>query len=212
MSFIKRLKFVKKQLENDDIYTFYFRRPKNLIHKAGQHGLFLIAGLYRPHPFTISSSPDEEFITISTHTSTGSRYKKKLMSMRDGDAVFLVGPVLGFTFSGTRNSYVFLTQGIGITPFRSMLASAHSKSLPIKTTLIHVDGGEHSFRELTRRYATKAFYPTNSDEFRELVSQESPGQLFYISGSPRFVRATRGLLRQRGVEQDNVKTDSFFGY
>lgn len=212
MGFISKLKFIKKQRENDDVYTFYFTRPKGLSHKAGQHGLFLLPGLYRPHPFTISSSPEEEYVTISTHVNTGSRYKQKLMNMEEGSSILLLGPILNFTFRAGVSNYVFLAQGIGITPFRSMLVSARGKSLPITTTLIHVDSKEHSFQQLTKEYSTTAFYPTSSDEFRTLVVAQDVAQHFYLSGSPRFVRTTRKLLLQRGVKSRSIRTDSFLGY
>ncbi|MGH7218376.1 MAG: FAD-dependent oxidoreductase [Candidatus Microsaccharimonas sp.] len=212
MSSMNKLRFIKKQLENDDIYTFYFTRPEGLSHKAGQHGLFILPGFYRPHPFTISSSPGEEYVTISTHVDTGSRYKRKLMNLKDGDSILLLGPILNFTFRDDVRSYVFLAQGIGVTPFRSMLVHAHNEALPITTTLIHVDGKGHSFQQLTKECATKAFYPASPDVFRELVALQDASQQFYLSGSPRFVSATRKLLLQQGVKPRNISADSFLGY
>ncbi len=212
MSFISVITFVKKQLENDDVYTFFFSTNKKLDHKAGQHGIFLLPGLYRPHPFTLSSSPDEEYVTFSTHTSSGSRFKQKILKMQPGDKMTLVGPILNFTFTKGLSDYVFLAQGIGITPFRSMLVTAHMKKLPIKTTLIHVDSCKHTFSKLTKKYATKSYFPTNPDEFRELVKQQDINKIFYLSGSPRFVSATKKLLLETGVASGNIKTDSFLGY
>lgn len=212
MSLINNLTFVKKQHENDDIYTFYFNTPKGLKHKAGQHGLFVLPGWYRPHPFTISSSPDEELVTISTHIGTGSRFKKKLMSMESGDSILFIGPILNFTLRDHADTHVFLAQGIGITPFRSMLFHAYAASLPIITTLIHVDSKGHTFRDLTQEYATHAYYPTNPAEFQAKVKEQDINQVFYLSGSPRFVRATRKFLVERGVKRRNIRTDSFLGY
>lgn len=212
MSIIIRLTFVKKQPETDDIFTFYFSTPHTVKHIAGQHGLFVLPGLYRPHPFTLSSAPEEEYVTFSTHTGTGSRYKQRLMQLQTGDSMYMVGPLLKFTLAPTVSSYVFLAQGIGITPFRSMLVHAHTRKLPITTTLIHVDNKGHTFKDLTERYATHAYYPTTPDTFRALVHTQDAAQTFYLSGSPGFVRATKKLLRDRGVEKHHIRTDSFLGY
>ena len=212
MNFITTLTYTRKQHENDDIYTFYFSTAKKINHRAGQHGVFLLPGFYRPHPFSLSSSPDEPEISFSTHTSTGSRYKQKLMNMNPGDKIYMIGPVLNFTFIDGKKDYVLLAQGIGITPFRSMLTYAHSKQLPVKTTLIHVDSVHHTFRDITERYATNAHYPTTSDQFRTVALEQPKNQLFYISGSPKFVMATKQLLTDSGVESNNIKTDSFLGY
>ena len=212
MSLINKLKFIKKKLEGDDVYTFYFTRPKGLKHRAGQHGIFILPGLYRPHPFTLSSSPDEKYVTITTHVNIGSRYKQKLMSMRRGDSILLFGPLFNFTFIEGVTEYVFLAQGIGITPFRSMLMYAHTKSLHVTTTLIHVDSKPHSFQKLTEQYATNASYPTNPEEFRAAVGSQKSSQHFYLSGSPRFVTSTKKLLLQQGVKPRSIHTDSFLGY
>jgi len=212
MSFISILTFVDKQLETDDIYTFHFSIKSKLNHKAGQHGLFVLPRFYRPHPFTLSSSPDEKYVSFSTHTATGSKYKNKLLKMEPGEKMFLFGPVLNFTFAKDQTKHVFLAQGIGITPFRSMLAYAKAHQLPVTTTLIHVDGKGHAFKELTSQSATTSFYPTNPDEFRELVGQQDINQTFYLSGNPKFVSATKDLLTEIGVQTTSIKTDSFLGY
>ena len=212
MSLLSLLTFVDKQHENDDIYTFRFSVKHKLDHKAGQHGIFMLPGLYRPHPFTLSSSPDEKYVTFSTHTATGSKFKQRILNLKPGAKMFLLGPILNFTFIEGASKYVFLAQGIGVTPFRSMLAYAHANQLPITTTLIHVDGKGHTFEKLTQQYATLANYPTNPDEFKKIVQDQDVDQPFYLSGSPRFVSATKLLLNECGVQPKNIRTDSFFGY
>lgn len=206
------LSFTKKKHETGDIYTFYFTPKKPLRHIAGQHGLFILPGLYRPHPFTLSSAPNEDYVTFSTHIDTGSRYKKRLMELKRGDKVQFVGPILRFTLQPDQSKYVFLAQGIGITPFRSMLVAAHDEKLPIETTLIHVDKSEHAFKSLTRKLATHAHYPKSSQEFNFYVNDLSTDSLFYLSGSPRFVRQTRQTLLEMGVPAQHIKADSFLGY
>lgn len=212
MTFVTVLSFVERNLEADDVYTFSFRTHKKPNHKAGQHGIFLLPGLHRPHPFSLTSAPHEEFITFTTHADTGSPFKRKLMKMQPGAAMYMIGPIMNFTFVESAPKHVFLAQGIGITPFRSMLVHAHHVRLPIETTLIHVDNKPHTFKEVTAQLATRAFYPSSSEEFRELTRRQDVSQVFYLSGSPRFVRATIKLLRDMGVNSKSIKTDSFLGY
>jgi glycine betaine catabolism B len=212
MKMITIFRFVKKEQVSDDVYTFSFALSKRLRFKAGQHGLFVLPGLYRPHPFSLSSSPDEEYISFSTHTATGSAFKRRLMSLKPGNKMIFLGPVMNFTFSDTASSHVLLAQGIGITPFRSMLLFAHNRQLPITTTLIHVDSKDHAFRSLTERCATSAYYPVNTDDFQQLTKQQDANQTFYLSGSPRFISATKLLLKDMGVHPKAIKTDSFWGY
>ena len=206
------LSFTTKKHETDDIYTFYFTPKHPVAYKAGQHGLFILPGLYRPHPFTLSSAPGEDYITFTTHVETGSRYKNRLMNLKRGDKVSLVGPILNFTFQPNETDYVFLAQGIGITPFRSMLVHANAEKLDITTTLIHVDKSEHSFKSLTRKLATKANFPKSAQEFKYHLNDLTTESLFYISGSPKFNRETRKYLHEMGVPAKRIKTDSFLGY
>jgi ferredoxin-NADP reductase len=212
MGFITKLTFAEKVHEDNDIYTFSFTANRPIQHKAGQHGLFVLPGLYRPHPLSLSSSPDEPYISFTTHTATGSAFKNKLLALKPGDPMIFLGPVLNFTFTDTATKYVFLAQGIGVTPFRSMLKYAFTIQLPITTTLIHVDSTQHSFEKLTKQYASTALYPTSADEFKTLLMQQDVTSLFYISGSPRFVSSTKHALRDMGVANKAIKTDSFLGY
>ena len=206
------LSFTEKIHEGADVYTFRFKKPTGFKHKAGQHALFVLPGFYRPHPFTISSAPDEDFVSFTTHAREGSAFKRRIMEFVAGNKVFLLGPLLNFTFHKTYDEYVFLAQGIGITPFRSMLVHANAANMPVKTTLIHVDGAGHTFKALTSEYATEALYPTNPEEFRDVVLKQDSAKAFYLSGSPRFVKATKALLKEHGVARKNIRTDSFLGY
>jgi len=206
------LQFLDKFHEGATVYTFKFKKPENLRHKAGQHSLFVLPGFYRPHPFTISSAPDEPYLTFSTKIREGSRFKQQLMRLTKNDKVIMFGPILNFTLETPQTDRVFLAQGIGVTPFRSMLVHINKHKLPTKTSLIHVDAESHPFKEITQKHSDSAHYPTTSDEFRAVLAEQDTRQLFYISGSPRFVKETKVQLRQLGVPKKNIKTDSFLGY
>jgi ferredoxin-NADP reductase len=210
MSLVTKLHFFKKQNEKTDVYTFYFKPSNGMKFKAGQHGLFILPGLYRPYPFSISSSPDEDYVTISTHVGSNSRYKNRLMQLEEGDTMLFVGPLFNFTFREDVKEYVFLAQGVGITPFRSMLTYANSRALPINTTLIHVESSEHLFKPLTNAAATTAIYPTSPEEFKAAVLMQDVSKAFYISGSPKFISATKKLLSEHGVLKRDIKTDPFY--
>lgn len=212
MRFFQTLTFVSKQQENDDVYTFYFSYRGSLGYAAGQHGGFILPGLYRPHAFSLASSPQEKLVAIGTHVATGSRYKNTLMRLQPGDRIVMFGPIMRFYMRKGHSGYVFLAQGIGITPFRSMLADAHDTQAPVTTTLIHVDAHQHTYRHETEQWATHAYYPTNPDEFRTLVKQQSIDQLFYLSGSPKFISATKKFLKTFGVHRRQIKADTYWGY
>lgn len=208
-----KLTFVKKNHEHGDIYTFYFSPSRPLRHIAGQHGLFVLPRLGGLHIFSLSSAPEEEYVTLSTHVRKESRYKQRLDGLQPGDHLTVWGPVLDFIFQDEPAEYVFLAQGIGITPFRSLLVHANAVKLPVTTTLIHVEADEHTFHALTSQLATKSFYPTTPEAFTQTIKDTlNPQAAYYLSGSPRFVGATKQTLRSLGLKRSQIRTDSFLGY
>lgn len=197
------------------MYTFFFSPSKPLKHIAGQHGLFILPRLRGVHIFSLSSAPEEECVTISTHVREESKYKQYLDSLKEGDKIYLNGPVLNFTLRKDVNNYVLLAQGIGITPFRSMLVHASSQNLRVKTTLVHVDNANHIFHELTEKLASEAHYPADSEEFNQNIKdmvKRNKEAAYYISGSPHFVKVTKETLAGLGIGKSRMKSDNFLGY
>ncbi len=208
---MQRIKFVKKQHEIGDVYTFFFEKPAGFSYKAGQHGIFILPGLFRPHPFSFSSSPDETYLAFSTHLRLSSRFKRRLGGLNEGGRVYMIGPLMDFILKPGRK-HVFLAQGIGITPFRSMVLAAKSHYPELSASLIHVSSTPHLFREITESSLTFSAYPSSSGEFHELLSATPTSAVFYISGSPSFITSVRQELINRGVEKSDIKADSFLGY
>lgn len=208
-----KLTFIKKQHEGGDIFTFFFTPGRPLKHIAGQHGVFFLPGFRGVHIFSLSSAPDEQYVTFSTHIRKGSKYKQHLDAMQPGDTMRMLGPVLDFTLKEDTSEYIFLAQGIGVTPFRSMLVHARIANLPITTTLIHVESVTHTFQGETRTLATYAHYPSNPDEFTQKVKETiDTNALYYLSGAPKFVKATKQTLKSLGVDTSHVRSDTFLGY
>lgn len=208
-----QIKFVKKEQENGDVYSFYFSSKQPLSHIAGQHALFIFPGLKGVHIFSLASAPEEDLIRISTHVREGSAYKQRLMQLNSGDTMTLVGPVLDFVYPDDAHNVVFLAQGIGITPFRSLLVHAKSADLSVITTLIHVDSSNHLFQSETKELARRAFYPNDAAEFTDIVKRSiDHDAIYYLSGSPRFVKATKQTLASLGVSKATMKSDNFIGY
>ena len=86
--------------------------------------------------FTLASSPTEEFILISTRIRD-SPYKKKLDSLQIGTTVKVRGPQGKFTLHEDHSKpAIFLSGGIGVTPFRSMIKYATDKNLPIRIIML----------------------------------------------------------------------------
>lgn len=209
------LEFVSKTLEKDDVYTFLFKPRKPIKHTAGQHSLFVFPKQLNARPFSLASSPDEAYVKVGTHVGSGSKFKKKLMSLQPGETIEMYGPYFSFVTPSDDKPMIMLAQGIGITPFRSLLLwlAAHEPSR--LTQLIHVEAEPHTYRAETEKAATSAHYVDNPKEFSKTMlkaAAQFPDGWFYVSGSPRFVRSISEQLKTAGVSGSKIKKDGFLGY
>jgi ferredoxin-NADP reductase len=196
-----------------DVTSFSFSHKRRFEFRAGQHGLLFIPKVGMK-PFSIASSPAEETIMIGTRLSSGSKFKLALAALNPGDKVWFLAPLMNFTTVGTERELVFLAQGVGITPIRSILLDIADRGVDKKTTIIHV-GHDHAFRAETEWLADSAIYPSTSESFRTAVlaaAEACSSASFMISGAPAFVKSTTTLLRDRAVATGQIKADTMLGY
>jgi len=134
LRFSKKQKLQQQQRESDD------KQSSFLDYTAGQYAFFDIGGVHNDSKgpirhFTISSSPTEDFIMITTRIRD-SPYKKRLSSLEEDTIVKVRGPQGKFVLHEDYSKpAVFLSGGIGVTPFRSMIKYATDKQLPIKIVM-----------------------------------------------------------------------------
>jgi glycine betaine catabolism B len=144
----------KNKVEDTDVMSFKFNNRNDqeqdkipLDYISGQFAFFDIGGVYNDpkgpiRHFTISSSPTENFIMLSTRIRD-SPYKKRLSTLEIGTAVKVRGPEGQFILhKDYSKSAIFLSGGIGVTPFRSMIKYATDKQLPLK--MIMFDSNRNS--------------------------------------------------------------------
>lgn len=125
-----------------DIMSFRFSRSDNRIHlgyRAGQYSIVDLGTREDPkgpiRSFTIASSPTEkDSILISTRIRD-TPFKQRLSRLDVGSVVKITAPSGDFTFDSQAKSVVFLSGGIGVTPFRSMIKYSTDKQLPVKITM-----------------------------------------------------------------------------
>ena len=213
MLHIANLQFVSMEIDDQGTAALHFRPRRPLGYRAGQHGLWFVprGGV---KPFTVASAPEEEFVTLGTSLSSQSRFKRALAALTVGATVRLIGPLANFSLERTASSVVMLAQGMGVTPFRSMLRHTKMSGVDKRTTLIQV-GIQHPFRCDTEADATEAHYPTSRETFAqqlEAVTSQQPDATFMISGTPAFVRSTAARLKAMSVKSSQIRRDAFYGW
>jgi len=128
-----KLKLIKRIKEASDCYSFIFEKPANFHFKAGQFLIYTIQN--KTHDdrgeeryFTISSAPFENELRLTTRFSREtSSFKKDLVSLKLHEEIEVKGPEGHFAFDSNFQNHLFVSGGIGVTPYRSVLLDLENK-------------------------------------------------------------------------------------
>ena len=206
----KKIKFLSKQNEYDDVYTFFFDK-KDVAYEAGQYAHLLIEGETREvRELSFASAPSEDNLMLTMHVGSNTEFKNKMSKLSDGDEVslFKIKGKLEFP-QVNEKSYVFLSGGVGITPFRSILKENKEKDLRID--LVQVQRGDFLFKNelesLVNNYYSIS--PENFDDEITNIIEKNRSSLFYICGSKRFVDGISNLMEKNMIDKDRIQIESF---
>ena len=223
------LTLIKKRKEAGNVKSFIFKPENSLIWTAGQ---YLIYSLEHKNPdlrgkmrfFTISAAPFEKYPSITTRIdkTKGSSFKKALDSLKPGDTINAKGPDGDFVVKNGNKQYVFIAGGIGITPFRSIIAAMNHKQLAMNITLLYSNKNKDipfksELEKITMTHPElKIHYFINPYRIdKNAVKKFVPDfkkPLYYISGPDPMVEKTEKLLLELGIKKENINLDYFSGY
>jgi glycine betaine catabolism B len=229
-----------------DIMTFKFTRGE-IRYTAGQYAFFKLDGVSGDakgpiRHFSITSSPTEQdYILISTRIRD-TPYKQKLASLKEGTKILVWDPQGEFVLHDDHSKpAVFLSGGIGVTPFRSMIKFATDKQLPVKIIMFDSNRNEQNIlykdefdRSANQNENLKVIYTVTEEEQeattnanwsgergridksmleRHLSKDEIGNAIFYICGPPGMLKAMQELLQQElQIPKDRLKVEAFTGY
>ncbi len=215
--------------------TFLFKHDRPIRYTAGQ---FIELSL--PHDnsdkrgikrwFTLSSSPTEETVAITTKYTpgTGSSFKESLFALKPGDSVMMSEPMGDFVLPIDKSvPLVFIAGGIGITPMRSMikwlLDSEQHRTIHLIYAANRVE--EVAFRDLFHDFGvpTDIFLSDPPKNWQEKIGRldaekileiapDVDGKLYYISGPEPMVEQLTKALADHGVDKRRVVGDYFPNY
>lgn len=167
--------------ETYDTWSLYFSGKKH-DYRPGQ---FLIVRLLRngklseSHPFTISSSPTMEEVSISVK-SVGD-FTTTIRDTKTSDLAYLDKPYGVFSFlNHDAKNLVFIAGGIGITPFISMLRYIYDKKLERNVTIIW---GNKTAKDIAFK-----------DELEKITSEMPSLKIIHIMSSQDDWQGEKGYL------------------
>jgi ferredoxin-NADP reductase len=228
--------------------AFQFEKPAGWTFKAGQ---FVDVKLLNPpetdaegdaRALSIASAPHEPMIMVATRMRD-TAFKRVLQSMPLNTEVKIEGPFGNLTLhNNAARPAVLLAGGIGITPFRSMVANAAKEKLAHKIFLFYSNRRPEDAAFLEELQAFEQQNPnfklvatmTEIEKSnrpwkgevgkidapmleRHLKPAGSPEQhsaepIYYIAGPPQMGYALQSMLTNSSVNSDDIRMEEFIGY
>ncbi|HSX53315.1 MAG TPA: FAD-dependent oxidoreductase [Patescibacteria group bacterium] len=221
--------------ENSHIRTFWFKPAQNISYTAGQ-----FIELYIPHDhpdergikhwFTLSSSPTDKLISITTKFAEqkSSTFKKHLFAFRPGKKLQIVEPMGDFVLPKDKSiPLLFIAGGIGLTPFHSMVKwlSDTGEKRQIQVLLAANKPEDFVFVDLFKDYGAEVIQivaepdgswtgetgKLSAEKILELTGEPGSKRI-YVSGPEPMVEALEEDLQKHGVKKSQLIFDYFPGY
>jgi len=235
------IKLKRREEVAEGTMSFFFDKPAGFQFKAGQ---FVRFSLIDPpetdaegnqRTFSIASAPHEEDLMIATRMRD-TAFKRVIKFMPIGSEIQMRGPYGRMTLheDPTRPA-VFLTGGIGITPFRSIALDAARTGLTHRLSLFYSNRRPEDaafLEELAQLEATNPnyrFIPTmtspatskqtwsgetgyiNADMLARFID-DLKAPVYYVAGPQGLVNAMRKTLAEAGVSEEEIRAEEFAGY
>ena len=235
------ISLTSKEMITEGTMLFRFTKPAGFAHQAGQT---LDIALIDPkdtdsegnmRTFSIVSSPQETDIAIATRMRD-TAFKRTLRDMTPGTEVSADGPFGSFLLhENAKRPAVFLSGGIGITPFRAMIRDATERALPHTLILFYSNRRPEDAAFLEELQALQKHNPhftlvaTMTDMEKSsrawegergyidqaMLKKYIPADsqpIYYLAGPQTMVSAMRVVLRESGVSNDDIRFEEFSGY
>lgn len=218
-----RLEFVEDVAGH--IKTLWFRPEQPVRYVAGQ-----FTELYLPHDnaddrgarrwFTLSSSPTEELLAVTTRVDphSSSSFKQQLSSLKPGAKLHLADPMGDFVLpKNPAIPILFVAAGLGITPVRSMIKWLQDTDEQRDVSLLFASPpDELAFGELFSTYKLD-FRPITKNHRQQLTAESIQSlagneAFIYMSGPEELVELLYKQLKRLGVDPGRLVADYFPGY
>ncbi len=185
--------------------------------------------------FSIASAPHETTLMVATRLRD-TAFKHVIAALPLDSQLKIEGPFGNLTMhNNAARPAALIAGGIGITPFRSMVLRAAREKLahriflfysnrrpedaPFLAELQSLEKENRNYRFIgTMTEMTKSARPWNGEKgliSAEMLSRhlkDATSPIFYIAGPSAMVAGLQGVLRQMGVDEDDVRTEEFAGY
>lgn len=221
--------------------AFHFEKPRGFAFKPGQAiDVVLIDppgadAQSARHTFSLVSAPFQDELVVATRMRD-SAFKCALKSLPIGSLARLEGPFGSLTLHNDRaRPAVFVAGGIGITPFMSILRQAAKDQLAQRLLLLYSNRRPEDaaflaelqqLEQQTKNFRLVATMTAMSKSRRQWqgetgmidedlvkrVGGDASAAIYYLAGPPGMVGAMRQTLNHAGIDDDDIRSEEFYGY
>jgi ferredoxin-NADP reductase len=223
-----RLKFIGRQKQIENVYTFRFEPDRKVSWQPGQYLHYEL-----PHPdaddrgverwFTISAPPYEKNIALTTRfdTERSSTFKRALRQLEPGTQINAGEPRGDFLLELDASRHVLIAGGIGVTPYHSMILQLDHDNKLLNIDLLYANRDKNFVfdREFQKIAAKHPEFKIHKFVGNERISEsdlktylQDEQIVFYVSGPRPMVEVYQHLLEGLEVSPERIKTDYFPGY
>ena len=221
--------------------AFHFEKPEGFTFKPGQAIDVILAdpslsdAASARHTFSLVSAPFQDELIVATRMRD-SAFKRALKLLPIGAAAQLDGPFGSLILHNNRaRPAVLIAGGIGITPFMSIVQQAAHDHLAQDLVLLYsnrrpedaaflaelqqLEHQNNRFRLIaTMTQMQKSARAWEGEtrlidaEFVTTISRELSSPIYYVAGPPAMIEGVRQTLNRAGVDDDDIRSEDFFGY
>lgn len=174
--------------------------------------------------FSICSTPGKKYVEI-TFKVTG-KFSQLLDKKKVGDAIKVRGPYGTFTLDNSEKPIAFVTGGVGITPFISMLRHLKEANSKREVTLIYSARTPNDFvyieelKKICRQNNVKCTFTVTRAKWEGINGRitkntiiDSVGNIedtvFYICGNAMMVSEISRILLEMSVEKNRIRFETW---
>lgn len=224
--FLNKFTVVKVVPENEDVNSIYIAGDnlQNFPVKPGQFMIFRFLDserFWQAHPFSLSWVVKDNLIRISVKNS--GNFTSQIQSVKPGTRVLVDGPLGIFTSrNASKNKFLFVAGGIGITPIRAMMEELSNKNRDMVLFYSNKTSRDIVFGEELSKFGAKIYHFLTEEKksgehisgridqshIKDLVPDVSEREI-YVCGPKEFMTAVTLFLVQLKVPKEQIHFEKF---
>ncbi|WP_047984339.1 ferredoxin reductase domain-containing protein [Ornithinibacillus californiensis] len=209
--------------ETPEVQTYLLDLPEDFTWEEGSHTHFALEGFNageKPNRslirhMSISTLPHENTIGITTRIREQcSEFKDALRKLKVGDKVALFKTHSNVPLRREDKNVYLLSSGVGLATFRPLVLDYFERADHVKQIhSLNIDSSKdflftNTFKSVADKKFTSLFVDNREDYYEEVKALAADKEgLFYIVGSDEFLLQNMEVLREHGIQPEQIMLD-----